>query len=507
MFEIPNDPFDQQPSASTSTAVVEKVSPQLCQVQNEALHKMVVRASVMELSESFALLDDMSEGIYSLSRYVPKDAKQLPVWRDDILPAMSGGLVQYVKINNAFRQTLGTIRSAAITLRQTSDLVMRNQGDNDSINIAAQELGRVFDQLDVLKDNLQKLDLKMLAAFERNAQVILYSIMGSDVAESWTRQINALRDEVDTYRQKVVRIENEQAKLVGEIQGLHEYLVSLRTLVGEKAQATAEMTSRLQALQRDIEATNQRMDSIPTTVTVTEQHTYGRGWWFWRRSHTVNIQRQVKNPNRESEVAFLQSVVNSRFATLNQITDLKQREEAQRAALEKEKRDVTDRLAEKEAQLKSFFEGGAKFQELAAHLTAIEHAQARIKAIEEEAHSVETTYGLRGDVLLRFLVEARLFLRKTQGQAQAITPLIVLIDNIQSYFRTNLSYFQLEAKKEVKNKHAIMSAGQAMLREIGLLDSCALALPLLTAPPQERQGIIEQLRNFKEEEAKAIMNV
>jgi hypothetical protein len=146
---------------------------------------------------------------------------------------------------------------------------------------------------------------------------------------------------------------------------------------------------------------------------------------------------------------------------------------------------------------------GAKFIEEADLLSQIEALQKNIHEVEVEASKAENKYGLRGDVLVNFLVETRSFLRKTEGEAKAITPLITLLNNIESHFRANLRRLQLEAGKPTPNLNAVFMAGKAMIREIGLLDSCARALPMLTLPGGNRAAAVQRMRGLTESEAQA----
>src|SRR5690606_15892700 len=123
-------------------------------------------------------------------------------------------------------------------------------------------------------ETLGRLDLKMMKAFAENAEMIITEVCGDKVVMSYATDIEKFQGEVNELRSKLVALDNEKSMLIGEIQGLHEMLVYLRTLAGEKEQATKYMEDRLNALQGDIQNTEKRMDAIPSTITVTEHHRY-----------------------------------------------------------------------------------------------------------------------------------------------------------------------------------------------------------------------------------------
>jgi len=227
------------------------------------------------------------------------------------------------------------------------------------------------------------------------------------------------------------------------------------------------------------------VDQVPTHVDQTEHRS--SGWWWWARAETIT--RQVKNPDRESEVKFLQGVASSRFDMVRQMQNEAERQEAARKLLDSEIAQTEQKIKEREGKLALFLEGGARFIEFNEAMRSIQENMLKIEEIDKAAGAVSTEYGLTGSVLVSFLVETRTFLKATKGEAQVVQPFVSLIDATEKHFKSALKC--LKVATDVKG---IFMAGNMLIKELGLLDACTTALPLVTTPNEHHKRIIDDLK-------------
>jgi len=139
--------------------------------------------------------------------------------------------------------------------------------------------------------------------------------------------------------------------------------------------------------------------------------------------------------------------------------------------LEKEVSVTDGRIAQLKSDLNSFVnESGAKRASIDAIVKKIKEAQLKVAKIDEEAAHIEKTINLRGGTLINCLLTSRKFLKSNQNQTLIMQPLINLLGNVQEVFT-----YHMELLKTGK-RSLVYIAGEGMLKELGLLQSCSNSL-------------------------------
>ncbi|EFA85247.1 hypothetical protein PPL_02247 [Heterostelium album PN500] len=419
------------------------------------MHKTLIRENITKMSNVFVFLEEVEIGVYNILKYTPPNVKDNPLFQNELNPAMRKALVQNIQILNSFQALISSLGSISIILRKGAEVVDRNKGKGECVAIAASNMKNSFTKLDEIKEKLKIFDIAVLETFDKNAETIM-NLAGPDVAASWVNEVAKENEIIDLLRRKIETIETEKSVIIGEIQSLNEYLISLAGVVNRQQEFVNSMVSQLSSLQADINVSNDKMNSIPETIKITETHTSRGGWFFRRRSHTTTVVKDVRNPNRDADRAFHQEVINSKVQSFNHISDSRERANKQQLAFEKDKSDITNRITFKREQLKQYLEGE------------------KFKQCWRNQEKVENQTGLRGDVLVNFLAETRSFIKASKSGATAVTPIIGFIDNVQSQFLIDFQMFESQSKKpEVERDiKEIYAAGKSMLCEIGLLDAC-----------------------------------
>ena len=85
-----------------------------------------------------------------------------------------------------------------------------------------------------------------------------------------------------------------------------------------------------------ISAGDNKIDAIPENISKTETSSSTSGWWFWKRSSTTTQTTQVKNPDRDAQKQYFESIIKVREARLKEQEQKEGNKESFKATLEAE---------------------------------------------------------------------------------------------------------------------------------------------------------------------------
>jgi len=275
------------------------------------------------------------------------------------------------------------------------------------------------------------------------------------------------------------KLEKDKSAICGELEQLFAYMQALKKDLNVAEAEINVDANRINEIHNMNIKAQKNLDAIPYTIKVTETTTK-HGWWLWRCNYVTTIVKDVKNPDKESSANFISGLIRSRYDHIKEIKNLQDRTAEKLKILEREVVNTEGRIAQLKADLNSFIdEKGIKQQEIISTVKKIEEAQ---KIIVEDK-MIEDKIGLRGGTLINCLLSTRKFLRSNQNQTFIMRPLINILDNVQEVFKYHMDLLK------TKKRTLLYIAGEGLLYEIAILDSCISSLHDISVKTLESRGL------------------
>ena len=461
--------------------------------------EVAVVRSIKDLDRVMSISIDLCEAAFTLGDFVPgslqSSKEKEAFWVGQIIPNIAKTLqedltVRYeitlslrydfiLQLELIYPSLISAIRELAHTIRDAALGVFECKGSPDSIEIAKQSINEAFTTLQECEAKAKNFTFSAISMYREHAEAIL-KIIGPTAAQ-YSNQRAVIFAEIESYDRQIHKILDKKAELEGEViksSSLMHY--ASERLMG-KEKALTETRVRMKRLTEMIELADEKIDAISEPID--NEGSILWGLVSWKKRHSP-----IKNEDKEAQRAYYESIIRAREARKRAEMDYEGEVDANKKQLEEEVAGYQKALVSAMERLDTHNRNNL---DLLKNLQReIDRCNRRLEEIDKESAEVESTIGLHGRLLVRFLAMLRHLNANQQAGSTMLFPLVSLLAEVRALVAIGVRYLGCV------NKNSVYVGGKNLIEKVGYIRALADRVDSCLGQTDERRKMLQN--RFKE---------